>query len=239
MDPSDCADDSATLAPASPVFDVSALVFRTPRLSAVSDDVPGVRRRPVQRRGVETMNVILDAALALLEERGLEGFTTNAIAERANVNIATIYGYFEDKVAILHELSARDEQRRVDALTQLAATHAEGGDWRVLTEAVIDRLVEVRMANLGSIAVTRAVDAVPELRHLHADRDERFAGHLADVLRMVRADLDPIEARRAARPVAIAGAYVLNRAVEHGEIDAELVEGFRQMVTAHLEQVLG
>lgn len=38
------------------------------------------RLRPVQQRAKDTVEWILDAAAALLEERGYEGFNTNLVA---------------------------------------------------------------------------------------------------------------------------------------------------------------
>lgn len=37
---------------------------------------------PAQRRSVATAGFILDAAARILEEQGLDGYTTNGIAER-------------------------------------------------------------------------------------------------------------------------------------------------------------
>lgn len=93
-------------------------------------DRSGVRRRPVQQRGLATMNAILEAAHELLAERGLEGFTTNAIAERAHINIATLYGYFSDKLAILHEMSERYEAQRAEYLSLLPPRFEQADDWR-------------------------------------------------------------------------------------------------------------
>lgn len=63
-----------------------------------------VRRQPRQARARETARAILQAAAALLAERGYGGVTTNAIAERAGVSIGSLYQYFPDKGAILSVL---------------------------------------------------------------------------------------------------------------------------------------
>jgi AcrR family transcriptional regulator len=198
----------------------------------------GVRRRPVQRRGLATMTSILDAGQELLAERGLEGFTTNAIAERAGINIATLYGYFADKQAILYEMSARYERQRADFLSQLAPQFAQAEDWRDVAVATIDHLARMRTEVPGSVELRTAIVAIPELRHLDHERDDRVTEYLAAALLTVRPDLDPAEARRAAAPVIIAGAHVLDRACEGGTIDEDLLAGFREMVLAHLERVL-
>ena len=45
--------------------------------------------------------------MRLLDERGLEGYTTNAIAERAGTSVGSLYQYFRNKDALTAELSRR------------------------------------------------------------------------------------------------------------------------------------
>jgi AcrR family transcriptional regulator len=63
------------------------------------------RRIPRQARATETVAVILEAAAQILETDGLEGFTTNAVAERAGVSIGTLYQYFANKNLLLLALA--------------------------------------------------------------------------------------------------------------------------------------
>jgi AcrR family transcriptional regulator len=66
-----------------------------------------MRKAPRQARAKRTVGFILDAAAYILAEHGLAGFTTNRVAERAGVNIASLYQYFPNKAAILEALKAR------------------------------------------------------------------------------------------------------------------------------------
>lgn len=66
-----------------------------------------MRRKPRQVRAQRTVGFILDAAAYILAEHGLAGFTTNHIAERAGVNISSLYQYFPNKAAILEALQGR------------------------------------------------------------------------------------------------------------------------------------
>ena len=212
-----------------------------PLLKPTDTEVPGnsgVRRRPVQRRGRATMESILDAAQELLAERGLECFTTNAIAGRAGINIATLYGYFSDKVAILHALSARFEQRRAEYLAELVPRYLETADWRELIDATIDQLVRMRRETPGAIELRWAIVAVPELRHLECEGDERVSSYLTEVLLLVRPDGDREELLGAARAIVVSGAHVLDVVSQAEEIDEQLLAGYRAMVLAHLERVL-
>jgi AcrR family transcriptional regulator len=184
------------------------------------------------------MTAILDAAQDLLAERGLDGFTTNAIAERAGVNIATLYGYFSDKTAVLHELSDRYEQQRADYMSNLATRFESATDWREIVTATIEHLTRMRREVPGSVELRTAIIAVPELRHLDRRRDESVTAYLTEALLMVRADLDPAAAHRAAATVVTAGAHVLDVACEGEQVDRELLAGFHEMVLAYLERLL-
>lgn len=67
------------------------------------------RKQPLQQRSRETVAVILEAAARVLEERGLEGFNTNAVAERGGISIGSVYQYFPNKDALTLALIARFE----------------------------------------------------------------------------------------------------------------------------------
>jgi AcrR family transcriptional regulator len=70
-----------------------------------------MRKSPRQARAQRTVGFILDAAAYILAEQGLDGFNTNRVAERAGVNIASLYQYFPNKAAILAALQARHAAR--------------------------------------------------------------------------------------------------------------------------------
>ena len=60
-----------------------------------------LRRQPKQSRSQHRVDTILDAAERIFSEVGFKAATTNAIARRANTNIASLYQYFPNKEAIL------------------------------------------------------------------------------------------------------------------------------------------
>jgi AcrR family transcriptional regulator len=65
------------------------------------------RKSPRQERAVATVDAILQAAAYILVKGGWEALTTNRVAERAGVNIASLYQYFPNKEAIVVELQRR------------------------------------------------------------------------------------------------------------------------------------
>jgi AcrR family transcriptional regulator len=56
----------------------------------------------------EMRQKILDAAFAILLEKGFEGLTSRAIADRIGVTHMTLFTYFPNQAAILHALSTRE-----------------------------------------------------------------------------------------------------------------------------------
>ncbi|WP_140218486.1 TetR/AcrR family transcriptional regulator [Pseudomonas oryzihabitans] len=69
---------------------------------------PRPRKIPRQARSANTLAVIVEATARILEERGMGGFTTNAVAERAGVSIGSLYQYFPSKEALLGALIVRE-----------------------------------------------------------------------------------------------------------------------------------
>lgn len=74
------------------------------------------RKSPAQARSIETVRVILEAAARILEARGFEGYTTNAVAERAGVSVGSLYQYFPGKDALTVALIGEETALLVQAL---------------------------------------------------------------------------------------------------------------------------
>lgn len=66
------------------------------------------RKLPEQSRSAATVTAVLEAAARILERDGLEGYTTNAVAERAGVSIGSLYQYFPNKDALTVALIERE-----------------------------------------------------------------------------------------------------------------------------------
>lgn len=77
------------------------------------------RKSPRQERSRATVEAILQAATDILMRQGAGRLTTNRIAERAGVNIASLYQYFPGKHAILAELRRRHGAERRAAIRQV------------------------------------------------------------------------------------------------------------------------
>lgn len=81
------------------------------------------RKSPSQPRSAHTVNAILEGAAHILESLGLEGYTTNAIAERAGVSIGSLYQYFPTKEAVTVALIEREMTVLVQEAKQALQHH--------------------------------------------------------------------------------------------------------------------
>lgn len=77
------------------------------------------RKRPQQARSQATHAAILDAATRVLVEEGLDGATTNRIAQVAGVSIGSLYQYFPNLDAVLNALVDRHEARMLEHLGRM------------------------------------------------------------------------------------------------------------------------
>lgn len=97
------------------------------------------RKRPRQERSRATVEALLEAATDILIRDGYAKLTTNRIAERAGVNIASLYQYFPGKEAIVAELRRR---HGADERAELREILADPGDF----ESTIRKLVSIGVA---------------------------------------------------------------------------------------------
>ena len=124
------------------------------------------RKRPRQERGRATVEAILQAATYILIKSGWEALNTNAVAERAGVNISSLYQYFPNKESIVSELRNR-HQERINACS--APSAGETMHERIV--ATVRHGIEIYRDNAE---LFRAFEEVPRSRRrLTAVRRER------------------------------------------------------------------
>ncbi|MBM9465421.1 TetR/AcrR family transcriptional regulator [Aeromicrobium sp. YIM 150415] len=140
----------------------------------MSDRIAPRRREPRQSRSRQTVARIRQAAVDLLVDEGLDGLNTNAIADRAGVNISTLYGYFPDKHSIIVDLFESFETERSDAVLSATERLRDAEDWRGWMSDIIDRMASFRVEWPAGIILRRALVLNPELQALD-DRSTELA----------------------------------------------------------------
>ncbi len=169
-----------------------------------TDPVLKPRKMPRQRRSSVTVEAILEAAARILETRGLEGYTTNAVAEKAGVSIGSLYQYFPGKDALTGALIKRETAQLIEEAMPVAGENGKAAIGRWITAAVAHQLRRPALARIldfeegrhpeahgvytlrdQAVSILREVLASPDLP---AQPDAEIAA--GDILAMVRGMID-------------------------------------------------
>jgi AcrR family transcriptional regulator len=107
------------------------------------------RKLPAQSRSTATVAAVLEAAARILELHGFEGYTTNAIAERAGVSIGSFYQYFPNKDAVTVALIEQETAVLLaDIATMPSAKGYEAGLDQIIRSAVANQMRRPKLARL-------------------------------------------------------------------------------------------
>lgn len=150
-------------------------------------------RRTQQQRRAETERRVLDAAVALIAERGSRAVTLAEVGQAAGYSRGIVHAHFGSREQLLAAV-VRDAQRfdvpeaAGTGLQQLAA----------LVRAYLANLA-LRRPAIGAFLLmwAESLASDPVLGPLFAERDQAFRADLAEVVRAgvadgsVRADADP------------------------------------------------
>jgi AcrR family transcriptional regulator len=142
-----------------------------------------IKRAPRQKRAVETYERILDVAARLLAGIGIERISTNLIAAEAGIKIPTLYRYFPNKYAVLMALGTRLMERQNAIIEEWLARSAASPEPDALIEDIaflLDRTIDVTMAEPGALATTLALRAVPRLQDLRLSSHRLVSDLIAD-----------------------------------------------------------
>lgn len=194
-----------------------------------------MRRVPLQSRSKATVARIHSAALEVLVEDGLDGLNTNAIAERAGVNIATLYSYFTDKYSILYDLFELFENERSAAVLVEVGALRETGDWRGWMRDIIQRMADFRIEQPGGVVLRSALASRPEL----LDLDERSTVQSAHVVALALAEHNPglkeVDTHRIAKVTVTTITHLLDTAFAQNPPDLEMVSELKGLIVRYLE----
>lgn len=80
----------------------------------LATDKVSMRTEPVQQRSTERIALLLDAAAALIDDSGIDGVTTSAVAKRSRSSVGVVYRYFPNIQSLLRALAARNMERYLE-----------------------------------------------------------------------------------------------------------------------------
>ncbi|MEE2033930.1 TetR/AcrR family transcriptional regulator [Rhodococcus chondri] len=177
------------------------------------------RRTPaVQQRLDAQRQAIAAAAVALLTERGYQGLSISAVAERAGIATGSLYRHYADKselmVSIFRDLCGRE----VDAVTSAAANGTAATRVGAVVETFAYRAL--RNPTLAYALLAEPVDAALDAERLVLRR--AFAGAFADAIRygITTGEFPPQDADLAAAALVGAVGEVLTGPLQSGTLHA-------------------
>jgi AcrR family transcriptional regulator len=120
-------------------------------------------RPPKQRRSRESYERVLDAAHALLEENGFDGFTVQEVAARSGVSVGAIYERFGNKETLLRAVHARLMESMSEAHGTAAAAEAGTHDAAAAIAASVAGMARVMRENRKALRAFMHLGAVDEV----------------------------------------------------------------------------
>jgi len=164
--------------------DTARVSADAPRREPIPTADHGIRKQPTQKRSVDMVQAILQAAAQVFAELGYARATTNKIAERAGVSVGSLYQYFANKDSLLASLLAKHHAdvhevvgEALRELTDLSIT-LEQGLRRLLTDLVALHESDSALTKALSAAVLLESPVADEQHKLH-DRDDEAQALIA------------------------------------------------------------
>ncbi|MDI2097708.1 TetR family transcriptional regulator [Ruicaihuangia caeni] len=195
-----------------------------------------IRTAPVQQRSSERIELLLDAAAAIIAETGVDGLTTSLVAARAHSSVGVVYRYFPNIGSLLQALTVRNIERYVGRLASALRPGLEG--WAPALDATLDIFVDM-MRNEPGFRWLRLGDLVPE-RLL--DTDGASGGMLAQLYLSMLSEHFEVQATPEAVfkievAVEIADGLMRRAFAYDAHGDERFIERTRELMHAELEPI--
>ncbi|MGC4077433.1 MAG: TetR/AcrR family transcriptional regulator [Rubrivivax sp.] len=112
----------------------------------LAEQLPVMRKRPLQARSRATVEAIVEAGARILSEGGWAEFTTNKVAALAGVSIGSLYQYFPDKLSLVDAIRGQHLQ---DCLAVMKGTRADGLSPQQFAASLVGNMIEVHSIHPG------------------------------------------------------------------------------------------
>jgi AcrR family transcriptional regulator len=195
-----------------------------------------VRHRPVQERGRVRFDAILSAARELLAAGGLEGFTIEDVAARAEIPVGSVYQFFPNKFAIVAELDSRDTEALIDDL-MASSSRLLGDDWQAETNDLIDLVAAHWVDDPTRRAVWLAMRSTAATRSLAAEHSRALVNTLLPMIQGLTEDQTLEEQVTICEVVVEMSQSLLHFSVSDGEPNPATVRELKRMLRAYLRAV--
>ncbi len=149
------------------------------------------RRQPIQDRGKERYQLIIQATQRLVGERGNDQVSIRDIAKEAGVAPSSIYQYFDDKHAIIVAIMNDYFDRSFSLLAEQTSRAKSLAEWTAAIESSVDYFFAMLREDPSWATIWSGIQASPALRdidnqdalrnaELLKDQLQGFCPHLSD-----------------------------------------------------------
>jgi AcrR family transcriptional regulator len=199
--------------------------------SEVSDRIT----RPSQARSRITFDRILSVAKEIIVEQGIAALNTNLVAERAGINIGTVYHYFPDKIAILLELSKADRDLRSSYIIDKVSELPSAPDIENWVHEVVELTYKLRTDHPATIELRRAIRSIPELLNADRIRNEEVVTRLNTLYSVRFPNATPARRKMVARVNYETLSGLLDAYGDDVTHDKEFYSEVASMIVAHMK----
>ena len=199
--------------------------------SEVSDRIT----RPSQARSRVTFDRILSVAKEIIVEQGIAALNTNLVAERAGINIGTVYHYFPDKIAILLELSKADRDLRSSYIIDKVSELPSAPDLENWVHEVVELTYKLRTDHPATIELRRAIRSIPELLDADRIRNEEVVTRLNTLYSVRFPNATPARRKMVARVNYETLSGLLDAYGDDVTHDKEFYSEVASMIVAHMK----
>ncbi len=201
----------------------------------------GKRKKPLQLRSRERVELIIRATRKLATELEISEITTSLIATQAGVPVGSIYQYFENKndvlLALGEELIEEQDQKLKNVFSDVSA-HAH---WRHVVRVVQNAFIQTIMEDSLFQRLNRSLMWTKEWADINQNSTSKMVGVFSSYGLFAEKGLSPIETRNTVRIIVTMTNAVVRSAIElpTEEERKHLLEELPKMTTAYLATILG
>ena len=194
-------------------------------------------RTPVQKRGINTKNKIIDAAMRVFSEKGFHAANTKEIAREAGISIGSFYAYFKDKKSVFIEIYRGFSH---SPLNHIGEAQTNPGEGQTGTERVTALLRDLFNGHSLSPDFQREVSYMrykdPEIEALHNTIHENLRKQIVAALEPQKENLRVTDLDAAAFVVLCACEEVVHnsRITGHGMDTDRILKSLADMVARFL-----
>ncbi len=158
-----------------------------------------VTPRRYGQRGQQRRDLILDTAADLLVAGGTEAINTNAIADRAQIAVGSIYQYFANKESILVALSDRYMQQLAANTLEALQQDVSGLNEQMIVDRVIDPMIAFERRHPAFRYLQASVENSGVLADAAKRMDQEILATIQDLLQRVYPQIEQSQSQEMAR----------------------------------------